>query len=201
MSTVSRQELSEALLFAHSRLNSNTFRTLESSSFLYALIELLDQKGLLTIEELDARKAAVAERLKRQYREQGMGVVTQDPEIDKYTFTATVEIDCASKIPFCRASCCRLPFALSRQDLRERVVHWDFSRPYMIEQGPGNYCAHLSRENSCCTIRDQRPVPCRGYDCREDQRIWVDFENNIVNPDILRDDWPAPIEETSEDRA
>jgi len=201
MSTVSRQELSDALLFAHSRINSNVFRTLESSSFLYALVELLNEKGLLTIEELDTRKALVAERLKQQYRQRGMGVVTQDPEIDKYAFEATVEIDCASKIPYCRASCCRLPFALSKQDLSERIVHWDISRPYMIEQGPANYCCHLNRESSCCTIRDHRPVPCRGYDCRADERIWVDFENNIVNPDILRDNWPDPVEEGREDAA
>jgi hypothetical protein len=30
----------------------------------------------------------------------------------------------------------------------------------------------------------QRPIPCRGYDCREDERIWLDFENGIINPDL-----------------
>jgi len=187
--------LSDALLFAHTRLNSNTARTLETSSFLYALIELLSEKGLLTIDELDARKDAVADRLKEQYRSRGMGVVTQDPESDKYSFQTTVELDCPSKIPFCRASCCRLPFALSRQDISERVVQWDFSRPYMIAQGDSNYCTHIDRGSSCCTIREQRPLPCRAYDCRNDKRIWIDFENNIVNPEILRETWPDPIEE------
>src|SRR5436305_12197738 len=111
-----RGEVSEALLFAHSRLNSNSSRTLEASSFLYALVELLSEQGLITIEELDARKLAVEERLRRQYQERGYGVVVQDPELDKYTFQGTAEIDCAGKLQYCRASCCRLPFALSPQD-------------------------------------------------------------------------------------
>jgi hypothetical protein len=33
-------------------------------------------------------------------------------------------------------------------------------------------------------VRDQRPLPCRGYDCRKDKRVWLDFENRIVNPDL-----------------
>jgi len=196
-----RGEVSEALLFAHSRLNSNTSRTLEASSFLFALVELLSERGLITIEELDARKLAVEERLRRQYRERGFGVVVQDPELDKYTFQGTAEIDCASKLQYCRASCCRLPFALSRQDLRERVVQWDFSRPYMIAQGPDHYCVHLDQDRQCCTIRGERPVPCRGYDCRKDSRIWIDFDKNIVNPDILRPDWPDPTPEGLEEAA
>lgn len=62
----------------------------------------------------------------------------------------------------------------------------------MIAQGPANYCAHLDQATKCCSIREQRPVPCRGYDCRTDRRIWIDFENNVINPEILRDEWPQP---------
>ena len=185
-----RPKLSDALHFVHARLNSNTSRTLEASSFFYALIELLSEKGLITIEELDQRKIAVQERLLKQYRERGDGVVVQSAEIDKYTFDGTAVIDCATKVQFCHAACCRLPFALSKQDIRERVVEWDWSRPYMIAQGPANYCVHLEQKSKCCSIHEQRPVPCRGYDCRADERIWIDFENNVINPDILRDDWP-----------
>ena len=36
-----RQEVAEGLLYAHSRLNANTGKTLEAASFLYALVELL----------------------------------------------------------------------------------------------------------------------------------------------------------------
>jgi hypothetical protein len=30
----------------------------------------------------------------------------------------------------------------------------------------------------------QRPVPCRAYDCRDDKRIWTDFEKKVVSPEL-----------------
>ena len=58
-----RQQMTEGLLYTHHRLNANTTKTLEATAFLYALIELLEEKGLLSIDALDARKAVVAQRL------------------------------------------------------------------------------------------------------------------------------------------
>ena len=58
-----RQQIAEGLLFAHARLSENTKSTLEASAFLYGLIELLNEKGLLSIKQLDERKQEVAERL------------------------------------------------------------------------------------------------------------------------------------------
>jgi hypothetical protein len=185
-----RQEVAEGLLYAHSRLNANTSKTLETASFAYALIELLSEKGLITIEELDERKRVVGQRLARQLGEQGLGVMLQDPEYDKYTFEGEVEIDCASLVQYCRAACCRLPFALSKQDVREGIVRWDLGRPYLIAQDQDGYCCHLERGTLGCTVRGNRPVPCRAFDCRQDKRIWLDFENRIVNPRVMRDDWP-----------
>jgi hypothetical protein len=66
-------ELSSGLLYTHTRINANTSKTLEASSFLYALIELLNEKGLISIEELDERKKQVAERLVRKFTEGGTG--------------------------------------------------------------------------------------------------------------------------------
>jgi hypothetical protein len=51
-----QKDLSSGLLYTHNRINANTAKNLESASFLYALIELLIEKGLLTTEELDDRK-------------------------------------------------------------------------------------------------------------------------------------------------
>ena len=75
-------------------------------------------------------------------------------------------------------------FALSRQDLEEGVVRWNLSQPYLIAQGQEGYCTHLKQGSCQCTIYHNRPLPCRAYDCRNDTRIWVDFENKIVNPDL-----------------
>jgi putative zinc- or iron-chelating protein len=177
-------EIAGGLLYTHHRANTNTNKTLEVTSFAYALIELLIEKGLLTEEELNERKRQVAARLAEKFRDNGMGVVRQEPEYDKYNLDGSVEIDCESRLQFCHAACCRLQFALSRQDVEEGVLKWDFSRPYMIKQDHDGYCAHLDRQGCRCSVYQHRPVPCRAYDCRNDQRIWVDFERKIVNPEL-----------------
>ena len=185
----SRREIAEGLLYVHARLRENTQAGLEAASFLYGLIELLNERGLVSIEELDQRKREVAQRLEDKNREKGVGVLLQDPEYDKYSFGGAT-IDCENRVHLCRAACCRLPFALSKQDIREGVVQWDLGQPYMIARGEAGYCTHLDQSCHRCAVHAHRPVPCRAYDCRNERKIWLDFDNKIVNPDILRDDWP-----------
>jgi len=185
-----RREVAEGLFYTHARLSQNTNKTLEAAAFLYGLIELLNERGLITIEELDARKKAVGERLANQFKEQGLGVMMQDPEEDKYSFQHEAKIDCENRVQFCKASCCRLRFALSRQDIDEGIIKWELGRPYLIAHDKDGYCSHFERGSCRCTVRENRPVPCRGYDCRNDKRIWLDFDNKIVNPNIDRPDWP-----------
>jgi Fe-S-cluster containining protein len=185
-----RQEVSEGLFYTHHRLSQNTNRTLEATAFLYGLIEILSEKGLITIEELDERKKVVGERLTAQLKEKGLGVMLQDPEEDKYKFEREAKIDCENRVHLCRATCCRLRFALSKQDIFEGLIRWELGQPYLIAQEKDGYCTHFERGTCRCTVREIRPVPCRGYDCRNDKRIWLDFENQIVNPNIYRDDWP-----------
>jgi hypothetical protein len=33
---------------------------------------------------------------------------------------------------------------------------------------------------------EKRPVPCRGFNCRENEKwkVWVDYENAILNPQL-----------------
>lgn len=181
-----RRELAGGLAYTHGRANINTGKLLEVASFSYSAIELLAEKGILSIDEVDERKRIVAERLGVKFREAGMGVVRAEPELDKYAFEDTVdEIDCENRIDVCRAACCRLELALSRQDVEEGVVEWEFSRPYLIKRAGDGYCAHLDRSAGCrCGVYRHRPVPCRAYDCRDDTRIWADFERKLPSPDL-----------------
>lgn len=185
-----RAGLTDGLLYTHTRLNANTRQVRETAAYLYALIELLDAKGLISPEELEPLRAAMEESLLAKARQEGEGVVFQDPELDKYTFAGAPPIDCARRVPLCKASCCRLPFALSRQDVREGIVHWDLGQPYLIEHGRDGYCTHMAPGSCACTIYAQRPVPCRGFDCRHDQRIWLDFDQMIPHPALDAPDWP-----------
>jgi Fe-S-cluster containining protein len=185
-----RQEIAEGLFYTHMRLSQNTNRALEASAFLYGLIELLSEKGLFSIEELDKRKRAMGERLTTQLKEKGLGVMLQDSEDDKYSFQSEVKIDCENRVALCHASCCRLRFALSKQDIYEGIIRWDLGKPYFIAHDKDGYCTHMERGTCRCTVRENRPIPCRGYDCHNDKRIWLDFENRVINPNIARSDWP-----------
>ena len=185
-----RQPVAAGFLYTHSRLSANAAKSLEAASFLYALVELLIEKGLITIEELDRRKQTVGQRLAEEFKRKGMGVMLQDPEYDKYSFSQEVSLACPSRLRLCRGACCRIPFALSRQDIREGIVHWDLGQPYLIDQGDDGYCVHMDRETLGCTVYSHRPVPCRAFDCRKNGQIWLDFDRKLVNPDIHRTHWP-----------
>jgi Fe-S-cluster containining protein len=182
-----RSKMAEGLLYIHTRINANTAKSLETSSFLYGLIELLNEKGLLTIEELDERKKQVAQRLVRNFVESGIGLMYQDPEEDKYKFEHQAEVDCATRLDVCRAICCKLPFALSRQDVKEGVVCWEFKRPYLIAHDKDGYCVHLDRNTYHCPVREHRPLPCRGFDCQDNERwhVWADYEGKVLDPGFI----------------
>jgi Fe-S-cluster containining protein len=64
-------------------------------------------------------------------------------------------------------------------------MRWELSEPYLNRQGHDRYCSHLDRGTRRCSIYDQRPGICRTYDCRQDKRIWQDFEQGIINPDLF----------------
>lgn len=173
-------------LYTHLRLNDNTKKNLEACSFLYALIELLKKKGVINIEELDEHQKTVATRLIEKFTQSGIGLMYQDQEFDKYEFKQGAEIDCESCLPVCKAACCKMPFALSKQDVDEGVIKWEFGRPYMIAHGEDGYCVHLDRTTYKCTVHESRPVPCRGFDCRGNEKwpVWTDFDNKELNPKL-----------------
>lgn len=178
-----RSEIAGGLRYTHTRANANTGNLLEIASFAYAAIELLTEKGLLDITELDERKKTVAGRLVKKFINEGMGLTYQEKEQDKYTFEAAM-IDCETRLELCKAACCKMNFALSKQDVEEGIVKWNFARPYLIARCDNGYCTHMDQDNLNCTIHSHRPVPCRGYDCRNDKRIWIDFEGKTVSPEL-----------------
>jgi Fe-S-cluster containining protein len=185
-----RLAMQDGIAYLHKRLGANAARTLESAAFTYALIELLTEQGLIAVEDLDARKHSVAERLLDRFQRNDPGVAIQDSPHDKYDAPEEAVIDCASRVSLCRAACCKMQFPLSRQDIEERIIQWDLGRPYLIAKGDDGYCRHLDRGCLGCTEHKARPLPCRVYDCRRDPRIWLDFEARRINPKIADPEWP-----------
>ncbi len=181
-----RAEFEKGLMYVHSRANANTSKVLEVAAFSYALIELLIERGVISVEELDERKRKLGEALLEKFNRKGMGVALLKEETDKYSYPGQVTIDCRERMPICRAACCRLRFALSVQDLEEGKVKWDLGQPYMIRHAPDGYCHHIDRTSGRCGVYENRPLVCRGYDCRNDKRIWEDFENRVPSAELER---------------
>jgi len=181
-----REEVAQGFLYAHSRANANSNKLLEVASFSYALIELLSERGIVTVEELDERKAQVNKRLAEKFAEKGMGVALTAEEKDTDGASPNVEIDCDNRLHLCHAACCRLRFALTVRDVEKGRVKWNLGQPYMIRQDADGYCHHIDRESQRCGIYEDRPFVCRAYDCRKDQRIWQDFDNRVVSPELER---------------
>lgn len=96
---------------------------------------------------------------------------------------------CLELLPICNARCCTFDVPLGTQDLDEGVLRWDEGTPYLLAHDGDGRCAHLSPDHAC-TSYAQRPAVCRAYDCREDRRVWIDYERRI----------PAPADERPGDR-
>lgn len=92
------------------------------------------------------------------------------------------DIDCAARIPLCGARCCGFKVALSEQDVREGKVPFVIDRPYELPRDPETKLCTCMNAEGACTIYEVRPGTCRTYDCTEDRRVWIDFENRIPAP-------------------
>jgi hypothetical protein len=187
------QEILKALIYTHNRSNANTSEVHLACSSLQAVIEMLLERGLIDREELSKRQHAAAETLRRQYMQRGMGVAVQEFGVSKYQFSAGAKVDCQNRIHLCHAACCKLPLALSKEDIQEGKIVWELDQPYMLAHDEDGYCTHMDRGEHTCGVYEHRPIPCRGYDCSQDPRIWLDFENYQINPQINEPDWPASL--------
>lgn len=159
-----------------------------------ALVEVVGRRiGEPIADEVEAAAAHVLEHVEQAIERAGgsarlqLGAVT-----DKYALPEEDGPPCAELVALCEARCCRLPFALTSQDLDEGAIRWDHARPYLIRQ-TGGRCTHLDAGARACGVYAQRPATCRQYDCRADSRVWVDYARRIPAPwSALLDD-PRPI--------
>jgi hypothetical protein len=187
---VARADVLRGLLYTHNRANANTAELHETRATLEALTELLVESGAVDRNVLDLRRADAAEQLRGTFVERGMAVALQDFDVSKYEFAGGAEIDCENRLHLCKAACCRLPLALSKEDVQEGIVRWDLGQPYMLARNDDGYCVHLESGTCRCGVYEHRPIPCRGYDCRNDERIWLDFEARVPNPQLDDPEWP-----------
>ena len=100
---------------------------------------------------------------------------------DKYDVESP-PIDCASRLHLCGARCCSFEVALSPQDIKEGQIPFEIDRPYLLPRDPETKRCACMDEQGACTKYEYRPATCRTYDCREDARVWIDYEKRIPAP-------------------
>lgn len=172
------EDLPNALRFVHLMEAQTKARVAELATSLNALIETLIGDGQLPLERYQERRRLTIVRENERVSREASIAITNVP--DKYALADLPEIDCEARLHLCRGRCCTFGFALSVQDLDERVVRWDYGRPYTIARREDGYCVH--NDDGACSIYPHRPAVCRTYDCREDRRIWLDFDKRIPAP-------------------
>ena len=192
--TISRNDVIQGLLYEHSRINLNTIEAHKALASVESLLEVLIEQGVLDREIYEQRRKEIDARLRQSFVEQGMGVAIQEHETGKYEFEGSAEIDCENRVHLCKAACCRLSFALSKEDVEEAIVRWDLGHPYLISRTEEGCCAHLNPKTRACGVYEHRPIPCRQYDCRKDKRVWIDFDGKVPNPKVGDADWPKCLE-------
>lgn len=125
--------------------------------------------------------AALIEKLRKRVEVARKTVVELSSVEDKYAVTGE-PIDCETRLPLCQGRCCSFTVQLSRQDLEEGELTWDIDQPYQLPRLADGYCANLGREDGHCQRYEHRPATCRSYSCREDRRVWLDFDARIPAP-------------------
>jgi Fe-S-cluster containining protein len=172
------RQVERAGLFTHTTLTGLAARVNESESFLYGLIDLMVQKGLITAAET----AAAVQRIRQELIENDEGVSTglalrvDAPDDDQYT-----PVDCQERWPVCKAICCKLDFALNAEEVESGAIKWDMGRPYFIRHERNGLCTHLNGKTKECGVYHDRPGVCKKYSCAEDTRIWKDFDKMELN--------------------
>jgi Fe-S-cluster containining protein len=174
----SPEDVANGLRFVHLVEMQTKAQLSELTASVNAMLEVLIGQGHLPLDAYEKRRRLTVVR--ENERSGGEATVHLSDVPDKYALRDLPQIDCEARLHLCKARCCTLSFALSVQDLDERVVRWNYGAPYRIARRPDGYCAH--NEEGRCTVYEHRPGICRTYDCRQDRRIWVDFDKALPAP-------------------
>jgi hypothetical protein len=188
------QQLRHSSYFVQAVLEQQGKLTAKLDAYVTGLLDVLIDRGVVEPEAL----LQAVERNRQQHDEDVAAraddrtlpswptvLVRDDGAVGPEGATIT-EVECAERLSICHAACCSLPFPLSAAEVEGGKVKWDLGHPYMIRHDDHGCCVHNDRATGGCTIYADRPAVCRGYDCREDERIWKDFGAKILNEDFFR---------------
>jgi Fe-S-cluster containining protein len=149
-----------------------------SRAELELLLEILEGQGVLN----DGHRRLIA-KVKQRAANNAPRTVRLNVIADKRQVPNS-EIDCQSLVHLCKARCCTFAVELSKEDVEEGKLLWELDQPYLLRREPDGfgYCTHFDRAGRGCTVYEDRPATCRSYDCRQDRRVWIDFDQRIPAP-------------------
>jgi hypothetical protein len=166
-------------LFAHSALTEQATRINEAAAIVNGLVGMLVKQGVIEGDELIKVVESVREETVKAGQHADVGIaVRRDEPVE-----AEPEIDCAARIHVCKAACCRLHFALSVEEIeRGGPLKWELGHPYFNRHNSDGYCHQWE---GGCQMYDDRPSVCRLYTCKDDKRIWNDFDAMELNTEFI----------------
>ena len=95
---------------------------------------------------------------------------------------ATSEENCDTRCHLCKQACCRIfDVPLNAEEVESGRFDWNPRAPYSLHKNHMG-CAHLV--NGKCSIYHNRPATCFTYSCKQDTRIWEDYEKMVLNPSL-----------------
>ncbi len=177
------EDVERGLRFNHVVAHQTRAKLGELSASFYALVETLIARGVVPVDDYEKRREGTLQREQAKAQQELSPQISTIP--DKYKLEQLPQIDCDARLHLCKARCCTLRFPLSVQDLDERIVRWDYAKPYQIGRRDDGYCVHNEPGTCHCNVYDHRPGVCRQYDCRKDKRIWIDFDARLPAPDQM----------------
>ncbi len=180
---VTREELERALRHSNAMVASLRDDVLILGSQLVALTRELERRGHVREEDVLAALPAVTDETRVTAEKSGGLRVNIGPNRESKYDAEPPDVPCAELLSTCQARCCQLGFTLNTQDLNECEVRWDYLDPYSILQRTSDrYCVHNDVDSKQCQLYEQRPLPCRKFDCRDDPRVWSDFDKRELAP-------------------
>lgn len=184
------RQVERGSMFTHTAIGRNALRVGEVEAFLYGLIDVLMEKGLVDSEDLQAATEKVRSQLARDGDVPNAGVSLRI-DAPKEALHPDVQVDCAERMHICKAICCKLDFALTAEEVEAGEVKWDLGRPYHIRHCAQGFCVHNDRPTGNCGVYTDRPTICRTYSCAKDKRIWKDFERMELNEEWLAENFSS----------
>jgi Fe-S-cluster containining protein len=177
----SDDQMVRGAMHTHSMLSKYADRINTIESFLFGLIDKLIENGDLSSKSLYQQVEKIKSELhqKNEHLHPNLALLAEET-----VNTNQPPVNCEERMHICKAVCCRMNFALSKNEVESGKIKWDLGRPYFIRKQANGYCCHNGEKHGCGIYAD-RPLVCQAYSCKGDERIWKDFDQMVLNEEWI----------------